>query len=240
MFEWIQTIRYHLTDLHDPLGIHFHRAWKACLAGLFAAIFLYFLPWVGQPLAVVSAMIFAHTTSGSNPRKQQLTMLRAVLLTISGICLLGLASHLPTLQMLLIILLSFLAQYVVRFGSQYSSSLIWILILVAIAEHSSTAEIPKIILNIVIGFLLAFVCFFWIFPYNPQKALITTAERTKLRLGELLKQIVDRLGQDSRQTTNRIAGLKRRIFSLIEAQQSNLKQVKAEHSLKLAGAQSAL
>lgn len=124
MFEWIQTIRYHLIGLHDPSGAHFHRAWKACLVGLFTAAFLYFLPSVGQPLAVVAAMIFTHTNSGSNPSKQQLTMLRAVLLTISGICLLGLTNHLLILQMLLIILLSFLAQYVVRFGSQYSASLI--------------------------------------------------------------------------------------------------------------------
>ncbi|MBV8884173.1 MAG: hypothetical protein JO235_09275 [Chroococcidiopsidaceae cyanobacterium CP_BM_RX_35] len=200
MHEQIEKIRNALVDLHDPSGVHLHRAWSACLAGLLAAVTIYFAPHVGQPIMVVAAMIFTHTNNGRNPHRQQLTMLRAAFVTILGICLLGQIGSYPLLKGLFLVTLSFLAQYVARFGSEYSFTLIWILILVAVAENPPASEITGIILNVTIGFFLAFICFFWFLPYNPQKALEAMVNRTKSRFGNLLELTVQTLNWQTGQT----------------------------------------
>jgi uncharacterized membrane protein YccC len=228
MLEWVQKIQNSLADLHDPSGSHLHRAWKACLVGLLTALIIYFAPQVGQPIMVIAAMIFAHKTTGNTPRQQQLTMLRAALISVLGIGLLGCLANYLLLQAVFLVILSFLAQYAVRFGSQYNSTLTWILILVAIADNPSISAIPGILINVAIGFFLAFICFFGFFPYNPQKALEAMAKRGRSDLGNLLGLTIRSLNQHSRQTTDDITDLKRRIFSLLEAQESSLKQIQAK------------
>lgn len=198
------------------------------MAGLLAALIIYFAPQVGQPLMVVAAMIFAHKTTGSTPRQQQLTMLRAALIAVLGIGVLGCLGNYFLLQAILLVTLSFLAQYAVRFGPQYNSTLTWILILVAIAENPPISAIPGILLNVAISFFLAFICFFGFFPFSSQKALEAMAQRTQLRLGELLKLTVHSIGQSSQPLTEDITDLKRRIFSLLQSQESSLEQIQAK------------
>lgn len=214
-------------DRHDPDDVHLQRACQASLAGLLAAGFLYFLPAIAHPLIVIAALIFAHTNKGSNPRQQQLSMLRAVLVTIGGIALLAPLQNLPLLQSALIVLLSFLSQYVVRFGSRFESSLIWILILVAIAESPPLSEIPKILLNIGLGFGLAFLCCFILFPYNPQAACDRLVRHTHYYLAKLLQLTVQSVASSlngMRSQRHSPAELKETIFNLIQVQQGLLQQ----------------
>jgi hypothetical protein len=223
--SFLKGVRNNLRDIHDPAGLHWHRATTATAAGLLAAIFLSFGTSVALPLLPISALIFAHTNHGSQVHQQESSAFRSLTIALAGIVLLAIFYNFPIARAIAIIFLSFLSQYATKFGSEYGFVLIWILILVASDSHPAIAALFPILFNIIVGFLLAYFCFFELFPYDSQRVLMSLAKRTKYRLGTLMREIAK-----GAETSN----LKRRIFSLLETQRSLLTQQKkaiAEMSL---------
>ena len=204
---FVKTIQDNLTDLHDPAGIHWHRAVNATVAGGISALLLVLNPLLVQPLAVISALIFSHTNKGSQLDQQRWSQALSFGITLSGIFLLTLVHPLGLAQVIVIILFSFLADYTTKFGSQYSFKLVLILCLLATRGEDLLEKMPLTLLNIGIGFGLAYLLGCQCFPYHAQNALRTLSQRIDRRLVELLNKIT--LGKNT-------LFLKRRLFSLLD------------------------
>lgn len=210
-------------DLHDPSGVHLYRAWNACLAGLIAAMGLYLVPAIAQPLLVIAAIIFTHTTSDRDRPSRPTVLLGALMAVLLSTSVLTLTQFQPVLQTIVLVGLGFLAQFGTQFGDAFTvGSLVWILSVIASAETSTVGQLPITGLNLTLGFLIAYICHFWVAPYRPHRVLRSVFQRTRLRLVERLNRAVH--GLDSRSDTQRSSNrppdgdLDRRIVSLIKTQ----------------------
>ncbi len=210
-------------DLHDPSGVYFYRAWNACLAGLIAAMGLYLAPAIAQPLFVIAAIIFTHTTSDRDRPSRPTVLLGALIVVLLSTSLLTLTQFQPVLQGIILVGLGFLAQFGTQFGDAFTvGSLVWILSVIASAETSTVGQLPMTGLNLILGFLIAYICYFWIAPYRPHRVLQSVFQRTRRRLVERLNRAVHCL--DSRSDAQRSQNhppdgdLDRRIVSLIKTQ----------------------
>lgn len=210
---FVKTIQDNLTDLHDPSGEHWHRAVNATGAAAIAAFLLMLNPTIIHPLAIISTLIFSHTNKGSQLSQQKRSQLLSLGITLIGVFLLTLVQGIDLAQFIVIILLSFLAEYTTKFGSEYGFKLVLILCLIVTKGENLRGNIPLVLLNIGIGFGLAYLFSCQLFPYGSQKALRMITHRVDQRLAELLAKIV--IGKN----TN---FLKRRLFSLLQTQSESL------------------
>ncbi len=225
----IQAIQAILMDLHDPSGVYFHRAWSSCLAGLMAAVLLYLAPAMAQPLLVVAALIFMHTTSDHDRPRCPTTLLGSFMVVLLSSSLLVLTRFQPILQAVVLIGLGFLAQYLAQFGSAFTVGVfVWILSVAASAENPTVEQLPILWLNLALGFLIAYLCYFWIAPYQPHRVFLSIVNRNRLRLAARLHHAVDRLDPrlDGQYFSDRQwnTDLDRRIVSLMNTQDDLLEK----------------
>lgn len=229
-FQRIQTLKVLLMDLHDPSGVHFHRAWSACLAGLMAAVVLYFAPTIAQPLLVIAAIIFMHTTSALDRPRQPTVLLGSLIAVLLNASLLSLTQLQPVLQGAVLIGSGFLAQCLTQFGQAFTAgTLTWILSAIANTENPTVEQLPVTWLNLTLGFLIAYFCYFWITPYRPQRIILSVLNRTRSRLAERLQAIVNDLNpQTDLWCSSEIQpnkSLDRRIVSLMNTEDSLLNKL---------------
>ncbi len=232
----IRRMQADLIDLHDPQGIYFHRACNACLATLMAAAAQVFWPTIAQPLLVIAALCFVLSTNTRDRRGRPITLLGSLLIVLLSTGLLVLTQVYPILQALVLISLGFLIHYLTQFGAVFSGGLfVWVLSLLASAGNPSIEKLPDTLLNITLGWLIVYFCYFWILPYRPYPVLLSLLKRTRLRLATRLQQIVDRLypTEENWDTANemRIDDLDQRLDSLISAQQSLLRVVERKQRI---------
>ncbi|MFM7190491.1 MAG: FUSC family protein, partial [Microcystaceae cyanobacterium] len=211
----VKTLQDNLTDLHDPAGVHWHRAVNATIAGGIAALLLFWNPVLVQPLAVISALIFSHTNKGSQLAQQKRSQGIALGISLISIALLTLFHSLALAQGIIITLLSFLAEYATKWGAEYGFKFVLILALVATREEDLSGNIPLVVFNLGIGFGLAYGLGCQCFPYRFQRAERILSQRIDRRLAELLAKIT--MGQN----TN---SLKRRLFSLLQTEADSFTQ----------------
>lgn len=229
-FQRIQALQVLLMDLHDPSGAHFHRAWSACLAGLMAAVVLYFAATIAQPLLVIAAIIFMHTTSELDRPRRPTVLLGSLIVALLNASLLSLTQPQPVLQGAVLIGSGFLAQYLIQFGQAFTAgTLTWILSVIANTENPTVEQLPVTWLNLTLGFLIAYFCYFWIAPYRPQRVFLSVLNRTRSRLVERLQSIVDDLNPQTdhwcspAMQPNR--SLDRRIVSLMNTEDTLLNKL---------------
>ena len=212
---FVKTLQDNLTDLHDPAGVHWHRAVNATIAGGIAALLLFWNPVLVQPLAVISALIFSHTNKGSQLSQQRRSQGIALGISLISIALLTLVHSLALAHGIIMILLSFLAEYATKWGTEYGFKFVLILALVATRGEDLSGKIPLVLLNVGIGFSLAYGLSCQCFPYRFQRAGKILSQKIDRRLAELLAKIT--AGQNTH-------FLKRRLFSLLQTQVESLTQ----------------
>lgn len=222
----IQMIRVILIDLHDPSGVYFHRAWSACLAGFMAAVMLYAASAIAEPLLVIAALIFMHMTSDRDRPRRPTVLLGSLIVVLLSTNLLVLTRFQPVLQALVLIGLGFLAQYLTQFGQAFAAgTFVWILSVVASAENPTIEQLPLTCLNLVFGFLITYLCYFWVAPYRPHRVLLSLLNRTRFRLTERLQRAVARSNFQYSSDLQWDTDLDRRIVSLMTTQDDLLKKV---------------
>jgi hypothetical protein len=232
--QWLQSTRSTLTDLHDPTGEHFHRAWTSCLAGAIAAVILYWVPTIAQPLLVIATLIFMQNNKERDRTRQQIVLVGSVVVAMVGFSLLNILHGFTALQAIALIGLTFLSQYLVQFSPAFQAgTFTWILIVIAYIDNPTPQELPATLLNLAVAGLIAYVCYFWIAPYRPQAAFKEITHRTRLRLASRVQQIeaifhpplpMSQLPIESVLEPD----LNDRIVSLLTAQHSILKRLKVD------------
>jgi hypothetical protein len=212
-----------LLDLHDPKGVYFHRALNACLAALVAAIVLSLFPAIAQSLIVIAALCFVMTTNTTDRPGRPTTLLGSLFVVLLSTSLLILTHTQPILQALVLIGLGFLVHYLPQFGAAFSGGLfVWILCLLASAGNPGIAKLPETLLNIILAWVIVYLCYFWILPYRPYPVFLSLLRRTRIRLGKRLQDAIayfntELEGQDAADLM-RNDNLDQRIVSLMTAQ----------------------
>jgi uncharacterized membrane protein YccC len=215
----IEKIRSPLIDLHDPVGIYFHRAGNACLATLIAAGILYFFPSV-RPLLVLSALCFTLTTGRLNCPGDPITLCGSLAITVLGTGFVILSWFQPLLQGAILIVLGFLVHYLAGYHRAFAGGIfVWILCLLAAAGNPSVERLPGTLLSLVFGCAIVYLCYFAIWPYNPVKVFQANGERIRSRLSRRLQRAIEFYPASEKDSDDRA------IVSLFTAQHSLVRQI---------------
>ncbi|HEU4362410.1 MAG TPA: FUSC family protein [Mycobacterium sp.] len=155
-----------------------------------ALLVLYLLTrTTGQPvtvalLGVVIAMISARAVNEPDPRRQQITMALLPLPAALAITVSALLVPYRVAGDIVFVVIIFAAVYVRRFGSRGTAlgMVTFMTYFFTLFLHTSTAELPWLILAVVVGALCSFVMTSYLLPDRPERVLRRTMRSLRARM----------------------------------------------------------
>ncbi|OZM72872.1 hypothetical protein CFN78_11420 [Amycolatopsis antarctica] len=174
----------------------------SAVAGIAIAV-LALLPF-GLPLTTtivgaIGAMLAAFAVSDPEPRDQAVTMLLGALTGAVALTAASLGTEVPPLDSIVFVLLIFVAVYAQRFGPRGTAlgSIAFFLFFFAMFLQTRLAQVPTLLLALVIGVLSSALVRFLLLPRRPEQELLRVRVAFRARLAAVVRTAAGHLASRS-------------------------------------------